>query len=344
MIVTIDPSRPDEVASALLTHLRERLGVSTLTFAEEPQPVGRGFASFIYGFRLGGMPPPAWAAPLIVRILPSGRDESVLEREAAIQRFVARRGYPALEPLAVETHAGALGLPFTVMPRVAGSTMFERITRNPCATPHLLAAMGRTHAALHSLPVDGCPLPYDAPLVERRLGDWRARLQPLGADDLAAGLGWLEEHASVVSREEAVVCHNDFHPLNILLGEHGRLVVIDWTDAALGDRHHDVARTVALLWFAQVAATGAIERIVLRAARGFMRRRYTSAYARKLPLDAARMIYWEAAHVFNGWLQLIELRQRGSDAPESKLQSVQNIPPETLDQLRRYFWRCAQRL
>lgn len=39
------------------------------------------------------------------------------------------------------------------------------------------------------------------------------------------------------------VCHNDFHPDNLLSCE-GRNVVIDWCDAASGDPMSDVARTV----------------------------------------------------------------------------------------------------
>jgi hypothetical protein len=43
-------------------------------------------------------------------------------------------------------------------------------------------------------------------------------------------------------------------------------------------------------------------------------------------------------------MQLASLRDRGADAPESKLETVQNIPPETMAQLRSYFWRLTERL
>jgi len=343
MIVTIDPSRPDEVASALLTHLRERLGSPALAYVDPPQAMGRGAASFIYSFRLTGTAAEGWTAPMVLRIMPTEGDAPVLEKEAAIQRFVVGHGYPAVEPRAIVTSRDAIGLPFAVMPRVMGGTLLEAVGRNPLAVPRLLAAMADAHVALHRIPTAGCPLPYGAPLVERRIEDWRQRLRSAGTDELRRGLAWLEEHAACVRQEEPAICHNDFHPLNILADDEG-LVVIDWTEAALGDRHHDVARTAALFWFAQLGARGAAERLLLLAVRGFLRGRYLAAYRRQLPLDETRMRYWEAAHAFNGWLQLVELRLRGSDAPELKLEMVQQFTPRVVEQLRRYFWRCTRRL
>jgi aminoglycoside phosphotransferase (APT) family kinase protein len=344
MTVAIDASNPSEVAAPLLDDLRQRLGSSELAYAEPPRPLGRGTSSFIYSFRLTGTATDAWTAPLVVRILPAVSSGPTLVREDAIQRFVAAHGYPALVPLALDTSGdGAIGLPFMVVPRIMGGTMLEAVGRNPLAVPRLLGAMADTHVALHRIPTTGCPMPYDTPLVERRIEDWHQRLRIDGADELRRGLAWLIEHAGSVRREEPAICHNDFHPLNILSGEGGRLFIVDWSEAALGDRHHDVARTAALFWFAQLAATSAPERLALLAIRGFLRGRYLAVYRRQLPLDETRMRYWEAAHAFNGWLQLVELRQRGSAAPEQKLETVQQFTPHIAEQLRRYFWRCTRR-
>jgi aminoglycoside phosphotransferase (APT) family kinase protein len=103
--------------------------------------------------------------------------------------------------------------------------------------------MGEAHVALHRLPVEGCPLSYDAPLIDRRIEDWHERLRSADGPELRRALAWLEGAAARVRDEEPAICHNDFHPLNLLVEGDGRLIVIDWTDAALGDRHNDVART-----------------------------------------------------------------------------------------------------
>lgn len=42
------------------------------------------------------------------------------------------------------------------------------------------------------------------------------------------------------------LCHGDFHPFNILMPPHGP-VIIDWTNAAIGNPLADVAMTVVIL-------------------------------------------------------------------------------------------------
>ncbi len=340
--VTLDPANAANVGDALLAHLRERLGSELLAFAEAPAPLGRGFASFIYAFRLDGQGlPDTWRAPLVLRVLPDAAAGPVLAREESVQRFVGAGGYPVLVPLAFDVTGAALGLPFMLVPRAMGGTMLERVVHNPLSAPRLLAQMGDVHVALHRVAIDGCPLTYDAPLVDQRIANWRARMEVAGTGELRRGLAWLEEHAVRVRDEDPAICHNDFHPLNLLVDDDGRLIVIDWSDAAIGDRHADVARTVTLLWFAQIAATSIVERLVLRAVRGFMRRRYLAAYQRHLPVDPVRLRYWEAVSAFNAWLQLVELEARGANAPQAQLEMVQRLPDGVLDQVRRYFWSCA---
>lgn len=336
----IDPSQPEQVAQALSAYFAARDGFGGVRFAEPPAPLGRGFDTFIYGFRLEGTGlDPVWARPLVLRLYPGVDRAANAVREAAIQRFVASRGYPALDPRAIEGADNVAGLPFMIMERVAGKTMLERITANPFAVPRLLAAMADLHVELHRMPLDGCPLTADRPLAERQLDNLRARIDRLGVRDLDEGLAWLERNSDAVADEELSLCHNDFHPMNILISDDGgRMTVIDWTDAALGDRHHDVARTVTLFWFAQIAARGTLERLVLRAARGFMASRYLNRYRAQLPVDRSRLAYWQAAHAFNGWLQLRELSATPPGDLHTKTESAQRIAPSLVDEVRDYFW------
>ena len=340
----IDPSQADQVASALLAYLADHLGVAGLRFAEPPQPIGRGFDTYIYAFRLAGDGlDPTWERPLVLRLYPNERQGDKAEREGAIQRFAAQRGYPALEPLALERNAGPFGLPIMVMERVAGVSMLERLSLSPLAVRRQFAAMADAHVALHRLPVDGCPLPSDGPLVERRLSDFRERIARSKLPGFDEALRWLEEHKDTVIPEELSLCHNDFHPLNIMVADDGRLTVLDWADASLGDRHHDVARTVALFRFAHIAGSSALERLVLRLSRGFLTASYLRPYRRQLPLDWRRLRYWEALHGFQGWLQLTELQDPESPAAVgARPESLQRLPADLIPQLERYFWQRAK--
>jgi aminoglycoside phosphotransferase (APT) family kinase protein len=145
-----------------------------------------------------------------------------------------------------------------------------------------------------------------------------------------------------VTEEEPSLCHNDFHPLNILVADDGALTLLDWADASVGDRLHDVARTLALFRVAWIAAGSAAERVALRLARGFLASRYLTPYRRILPFDAARLRYWQALQTYAGWLQLVELEQAGPAVEGVRQDSVARLPPALLAQVRDDFRRLAR--
>ena len=209
----------------MLGDLRERLGCRT----RGTRVCGAAAAARARHLELHLLLPPqlaratdAWTVPLVVRILLVASSGPTLVREDAIQRFVAAHGYPALVPFALEaTGDGALGLPFMVVPRIMGGTMLEAVGRNPLAVPRLLRAMADAHVALHRIPIDRCPLPYDAPLVERRIEDWHQRLRFEGADESRRGLAWLEERAGLVRQEELAILSQRLPPDEHSLGRGG---------------------------------------------------------------------------------------------------------------------------
>ncbi|MBI5287603.1 MAG: aminoglycoside phosphotransferase family protein [Chloroflexi bacterium] len=332
----IDPADSQQVTGALLAFLRSRLG-DGVGLASGPATLGRGFDTFIYGFRASGDLPDAWRRELVLRLYPSTEQVQKAEREGAIQGFAARRGYPALEPLALDGNAVPFGLSLMIMPRVKGATVLDGIRSNPFRAKRLLAGMADLHVELHAIPIDGCPLPYERPLVETFLAETRAKIEGLGLSHMDAGCGWLEAEHGAVATEEPVLVHNDFHPLNILVDASGAMTVIDWSNAAVGDRHCDVAATIGLMWFAQIAATSAIERTALRLARGFLRGSYYNRYRSRVAVDERRIAYWEAMHTFRGWAQLEELSQvRASGAATTEMAA--RIPASTLGAARERFW------
>ena len=111
-----------------------------------------------------------WEQPLILRVYPAARQEAKARREASVQAFLVRAGYPAPRPLLVEGADNEFGLPFMIMERVQGRPMLDRF-KNPLAIPGLLRRMAELQTRLHKLPVEGCPLPYEGPLVDRSLAE-----------------------------------------------------------------------------------------------------------------------------------------------------------------------------
>jgi aminoglycoside phosphotransferase (APT) family kinase protein len=127
-----------------------------------------------------------------------------------------------------------------------------------------------------------------------------------------------------------VVCHGDFHPLNVMVdGE--RASVIDWTDAGLGPREADVSRTLLLFHIAAIAAGSAVERVALRVAGPRLAGRYRRAYETGAPLDPRRLRAWEALHALHGWSQVRMLHDGASSSEPAR------IPPEVGDFLQARF-------
>lgn len=342
----IDPSDAAQVSTALAAYLAQRDDLTSPTFAEPPAPIGRGMDSFIYSFTLTGEALPAsWSRPLVLRLQRDSAPGYIekVRRESAVQSFVAAQGYLALEQLAVEDAANPLGLPFSIMPRIAGGTVFDRMMSRPWQIRRLLRQMAALHARLHRLPIENCPLPQEGTFIERQLDNVRRRVRDNGFSSLEEPLAWIEANAHHVLPEESAFVHNDFHPLNILL-DGDAPIVIDWTDAEIGDRHADVARSAALFWFAQIVAGSAAERVLLRLTRGYLRSTYLGEYNRQYPLDPTRLAFWDAFASFGGWLQLTEtFATPNAGAPERvQTEFESRLSPDIVDQVAAYFWQKSR--
>jgi len=269
-----DPEDTAAIGRTLNEFLRHRLGEVDLR--AHPAPIGNGLDTYIYAFHLRGDLPEEWSGPLVLRIYPSAEQGPKARREVDIQTFVADRGYPAPRPLAVSTNQPPLGLPFMIMPRVPGAPALDRM-KNPLAIGGVVRRLANEQARLHQLPAEGCPLPSEPPLVERMLGEMRADAGRFEMTDVGGQLEWAERNCSLVAEETSSVLHNDFHPLNVLL-DGDSFYVLDWSDAAVGDRHCDLARTLALFWLAPPLAPSKLERTILTLLRGYLVRAYVSAY------------------------------------------------------------------
>jgi len=340
-VTAIDPARAADVGQALLTFLRKQPGNERVSFAEEPSAVGDGWETYIYGFRLDGAPDAAWSAPLIVRF-PSNELAWRAEQEAAVQRFAAERGIRTPLPLAVDAEGAALGLPCVIMERFGGRTVLDLLSENPLAGRKLIPPMAELQATLHRLPIEGCPLPSDGTLADRQFEGFRARIEYFGLSGLSAALEWLEANASRVSDEEAVLCHGDFHPNNVMASDDGELCLIDWARSALGDRHHDIAATLTIMRAAPIVPRNFIEGLLDRFGRRMFIRRYLGAYRKELPIDKARLRYWEALETFEWMVRVGMTEKLGGAAYLHRADGAMRFPPGYVERLRKMFWQYAK--
>jgi len=207
--------RPDDTAAIRrsLEQFLQRFG--DIAIVEGPEKFVGGLDTHVYGLTLGGTLPEGWPARVVLRVFPHADQDAKMEREFAVQKFASERGFPAPRPL-VSGKAGELWeLPLMLMERVPGTQAMNAF-QNPLRVRRMTRAMAALQARLHSLPIDGCPLPYDRPLVDRLLEEPREQLEKYPAPEPMRGLRWLEENAGLVRDEQPVLLHDDYHPVNIV--------------------------------------------------------------------------------------------------------------------------------
>src|SRR5439155_1344275 len=81
------------LTAALVAHLRGALDAPALELAEPPSPLSGGFDTEIVTLRLRGGPP-AFARPLVLRVLRPHHAPAMVLREQTVQNTVADQGYP----------------------------------------------------------------------------------------------------------------------------------------------------------------------------------------------------------------------------------------------------------
>ncbi len=127
-----------------------------------------------------------------------------------------------------------------------------------------------------------------------RLG---ARIAREGLTRLLPGAEWLKRECPTPAQAE-VICHGDFHPLNIMVHD-GRLSgVIDWAGAAIAEPAYDLAglRVIALhadpgmpAWARGPASL--VSRLMVR--------HYMKVYRAASALDTRNLPYYEAIRLLS---------------------------------------------
>ena len=121
-----DQAPAQNVADPLLAYLRSTTPNEALTYAEQPARITGGFDTAIWAFRLAGAQGDL-SGPLIVRVFRGERGRIQARYETIVQNAVADQGYPAPRVLLSCEDMSLLGGAFTVMPRVRGKVMLERV-------------------------------------------------------------------------------------------------------------------------------------------------------------------------------------------------------------------------
>ena len=289
----------------LIEHLRAALGAK-VAFAAPPAPLSGGFDTTILAFDLKGAAPD-YGGGLVLRLMPRAGDTERVRREAAIHAALVAQGYPAPRVLLAVTDAAPLGRPFLVLQRLAGANMWLNAF-GPGGRARRILGFSRTlasaQARLHRLDPSGLATSLEdagvdpAELsVEGELRRLVARIEAADLKGLGPGAAWLADNRPAPAAE-AVICHGDFHPLNLVMDGMTLSGVVDWSQTILAEPAYDIAATKVLLQFGPIDAPPRA-RALLDAVRSLPIRRYVRFYRAERPFEVRNLTYFEGLRVMS---------------------------------------------
>lgn len=213
--------------------------------------IGRGRTATVYEY----------GEDKVIKLFEDWYEPEWVEHEFNINSKVAANGLPVPFPhemLEIE------GKDAIVYSRVYGVSMLKTFMSKPWAMGAMARLLAEEHARMHKCTVEGLPNLKNAlrsrlerlPVAERTKEQLLASLQPLPDGN--------------------TLCHGDYHPDNVLMSDKGP-VIIDWTNAALGDPLADVARTIVLLTMSEIREAAPI-RWVLSLVRNHFKNIYLTHY------------------------------------------------------------------
>jgi len=353
-------AEPETLAAALGLYLKASI--------RHLHVLASGWETTLFEFALGQpserLPDVAAGTPMVLRFYPSleaawkGALEYRIIRELGAQAFPVPRAY------LFESGAEAIGAPFLVMERIGGGPLFE-IKSFPRAFKTFsmgFAGFVRAQARLHRMPVSqatiaalrGTANPSGdaarqhaesaedaaARLLESRIDTIASRVQQGPLPGLAAALEYLRARLDAFRTAPASLLHLDYHPQNVLVeGLHVR-GVIDWANAAFGDRHFDAATTATIL------STSSMEhpRWMRNNPVGNNLRRtfnalYVALYHAIAPMDWRRLRYYQGVAGALRLSMLGMMRMRGPQSVGFREGAAAEVTPPVLRLLSAYVSR-----
>lgn len=226
--------------------------------------ISAGWESDMYAFTVESGPGGArQCAELILRIYPGEDAHAKSAREYRGMSLLHDAGYPVPQVLLLERDDSPFGRPFVIMERIQGQMMWPVWFGSPEEKQReLLTLFCRLFVQLHTLEwrpfdyaqgsssqhhVEPCFGGDPYALVDRELGKLRPYLARFPLPGFLPIMEWLDGRRDLVPCERPSVIHWDYHPGNILLGDDGSAVVVDWTQVDVSDSRFDLAWTLLLV-------------------------------------------------------------------------------------------------
>jgi len=179
----------------------------------------------------------------LVKIYRDYVPQADIDREILCTEAVQGRGLPVPEYRGYIQHQGKRAI---LLEYIKGESMMHVLASGQIPPEELAEDFARVHYKMHQCRADG--LEEGKVRLERLL---KRSEHNLGSDLTNRCLKLMEKIP-----EGNMLCHNDFHPGNILYNDKNEMIAIDWSDASCSDPFADVARTVQMFDYGPSAASG----------------------------------------------------------------------------------------
>ena len=361
-------SKPETLAAALSLHLGADV--------RDLRILASGWETTLYEFALRNrsalLPGVAAGVPLVLRFYPSIEAAEKGAREYRTIRRLAGAGYPVPRPYLFEPGGAAIGAPFLVMERLSGGPLFairsfpqafktfsmgfpgfvraqtrlHRIVLAPLASeaPQMSADQTAPASAVHDnardKPQGDAKDGAATHLLELTLHTIGARVAQGPLPGLNAAWERLNRRAAEFKNAPASFLHLDYHPQNVIVEGFRVTGVIDWANAAIGDRHFDAATTAVIL------STSAMEhpRWMRDNVAGNNLRRtfnalYLALYHAAAPMELRRLRYYQGVAGALRLSMLGMMRVRGPQSVGFSPAAINEVTPSVLQLLSGYVAR-----
>jgi uncharacterized protein (TIGR02172 family) len=249
-----------------------------------------------------------WEGGRILKLLRPGFPPGLIKQEEVITTAIYQAGIAAPKIYSVVEVNGRPGI---VYERIDGPSLTGLIERHPFRLREHAALLARLHAAIHTHTFSRAP--EGSPRQKKILAQQVQAAEVLPEAVRKAVLSLLDRLP-----DGDVLCHNDFHPWNVLMGPGGP-VIIDWESASLGSLCADVARTTLTVALARPAE--GFPNFWMKNLAAFYLRAFTSVYLAHYRLfaqdrladlrawqtvQAAAKVQWEAPANQRMWIEVIK--------------------------------------
>jgi aminoglycoside phosphotransferase (APT) family kinase protein len=213
-----------------------------------------GWESVIYAYTLTSGPPDARRMDKRVMRMLTGANFDEAKKEYQILSNLHRAGYPVPAVYGMGDIDDGFRHPFILMQRIEGGDFSSSFPHTPEDDQAPLVAFIQLFRQLHTLdwrlyfddPDELAPPDNPYYHYDRLLAFFRSYIDSGGMDPLLPLMDWLESQRERAGCPQASVVHWDFHADNILEDVDGKLYVVDWTSAEIGDYRMDLGWTLAL--------------------------------------------------------------------------------------------------